>query len=96
MTRLSGVAPAGRAPGDVLITILLAALLLPAPAAALFDSGEMGKTDTEQDLDYEYFSDLQAFSYPMEWKLAWDEAGESWSHSSTRSFSSIARSFIDW
>lgn len=35
----------------------------------------MGKTDTEQDLDYEHFSDLQAFSYPMEWNLAWDWAG---------------------
>lgn len=46
-------------------------LLLPAPASALFSAKELERVDTEPFLDYEYFSDLQAFSYPMEWDLAW-------------------------
>ncbi|MBI4678619.1 MAG: hypothetical protein HY748_13660 [Elusimicrobia bacterium] len=37
----------------------------------------MDQIDTEQALDYEYFSDLQAFSIPMEWDLAWQSPGGS-------------------
>ncbi|MBI5623581.1 MAG: hypothetical protein HY924_07375 [Elusimicrobia bacterium] len=58
-------------------SLCLAALLAALPARALFDAGEMDRIDTEPDLDEEYFSDLHAFSYPMEWESEWRTAASS-------------------
>ncbi|TBR23820.1 hypothetical protein EPO15_05220 [bacterium] len=50
------------------------ALLLAAPARAVFVKAEMDAVDTEPLFDSEYFLDLLSFRDPLEWRWAWEAA----------------------
>lgn len=50
------------------------ALLLAAPARAVFVKAEMDALDTEPLFDSEYFLDLLSFREPLDWRWAWQAA----------------------